>query len=86
VPVLAAVPKPSSLAVELAEQAGVALVGFLRGLTMTFYSHGRRVRTRARPAHETVAGSKRVGIRATTGWSRARPNTSIDLYAARGSS
>jgi FdhD protein len=56
VPVLAAVPEPSSLAVELAEQAGVALVGFLRGLTMTFYVHGRRVRAGARPAHETVAG------------------------------
>jgi hypothetical protein len=73
VPVLAAVPEPSSLAVELAEEVGVALVGLLRGLTMTFYAHARRVRTRDRPAHETVAGPEQVGIRATTGRSRAQP-------------
>jgi hypothetical protein len=73
VPVLAAVTEPSSLAVELAEEAGVALVGFLRGLTMTFYAHARRVRTRDRPAHETVAGPEQVGIRVTTGRSRTQP-------------
>ncbi|MDN5748444.1 MAG: formate dehydrogenase accessory sulfurtransferase FdhD [Pseudonocardia sp.] len=44
VPLLAAVSAPSSLAVELADDAGVTVVGFLRGETMNVYSHDRRVR------------------------------------------
>lgn len=43
VPVLAAVSAPSSLAVELADDAGVTVVGFLRGETMNVYTHDRRV-------------------------------------------
>ncbi|MBW0090833.1 formate dehydrogenase accessory sulfurtransferase FdhD [Pseudonocardia sp. KRD-184] len=43
VPLLSAVSAPSSLAVELAQDAGVTLVGFLRGETMNVYSHDARV-------------------------------------------
>jgi FdhD protein len=40
---LAAVSAPSSLAVDLAEEAGMTLVGFLRGTTMNIYSCDSRV-------------------------------------------
>src|SRR6202023_3743564 len=42
-PVLAAVSAPSTLAVDLAEEAGLTLVGFLRGATMNVYAGPERV-------------------------------------------
>jgi FdhD protein len=43
IPFLAAVSAPSSLAAELAEEAGMTLVGFLRGETMNVYARPDRV-------------------------------------------
>jgi FdhD protein len=43
IPMLGAVSAPSSLAVDLADEAGLTLVGFLRGETMNVYTHGNRV-------------------------------------------
>ncbi len=43
IPVLGAVSAPSSLAVDLADEAGLTLAGFLRGETMNVYTHPVRL-------------------------------------------
>jgi FdhD protein len=45
IPMLGAVSAPSSLAVDLAAEAGLSLVGFLRGATMNVYSAPERIGT-----------------------------------------
>jgi FdhD protein len=44
IPVLAAVSAPSSLAVDVAEEQGMTLVGFLRGQSMNVYTGTQRLR------------------------------------------
>ncbi|MFG6402094.1 MULTISPECIES: formate dehydrogenase accessory sulfurtransferase FdhD [unclassified Microbacterium] len=56
IPVLAAVSAPSSLAVELAVELRMTLIGFLRGDSMVIYSGTERVRE-AQPAIEPAQAS-----------------------------
>jgi FdhD protein len=48
IPLVAAVSAPSSLAIDLANECGVTLVGFLRGENFNVYAHPERIDLRSR--------------------------------------
>ncbi|GAA1787254.1 formate dehydrogenase accessory sulfurtransferase FdhD [Leucobacter iarius] len=52
IPMLTAVSAPSSLAAELAEEAGLTLVGFLRGESMVVYTRPDRITNESAPADD----------------------------------
>jgi FdhD protein len=61
IPVLAAVSAASSLAAELAVEAGITLVGFLRGQSMVIYSRPDRVDAAGPGAQSNTAAPLTAG-------------------------
>lgn len=57
IPLLAAVSAPSSLAIELADEVGMTLVGFLRGDSMVVYAGSERVSDVAVPKGAATSGN-----------------------------
>lgn len=45
IPIIVAVSAPTTLAIDLAREAGITLIGFARGDSLNIYTHGDRVRS-----------------------------------------
>ena len=82
IPMLAAVSAPSSLAADLAEEAGLTLVGFLRGSSMVVYSRPDRIRHTV-PKGDTDAGEPASAPAADT--SPDTPTRTADTEVTKGS-
>lgn len=74
IPMLAAVSAASSLAVDLAREAGLTLVGFLRGDTMVAYSAPERITNDGRVADDTRSAKGAPGTEGALG-TKGTPGT-----------